>query len=187
MCEKHVSWRKHAVTGLCFVKVLNLYVLGKLQTTSTSTNIDTWLSRWLVDTCHSCWHMLLRLNVTKIDTWLSRWLVDTCHSCWHMLLRPNVTKIDTWLSLNKDWQQHKDQKKKEKRTNNDLQSFTQKTRDRVTRTLLKTGGELMCSGRIGSSCFTGGTLCVTLVTNPVISVDDKWNISVVICAIAFLK
>jgi hypothetical protein len=41
--------------------------------------------------------------------------------------------------------------------------------DRVTRTPLKTGDELRCSGRVSSSCSTSGTHCVNLVTNPVIS------------------
>ena len=36
---------------------------------------------------------------------------------------------------------------KGKRTNNDLQNTTQKTKDRVTLTPLKTGGELRWSGR----------------------------------------
>jgi len=44
-----------------------------------------------------------------------------------------------------------------------------KTKDRVTRTPLKTWGELRGSGRVGSSCFTSGTRRVNLVTNPVIS------------------
>jgi hypothetical protein len=44
---------------------------------------------------------------------------------------------------------------------------TYKTKDRVTP--LKTGGELRCSGRVGSSCSTSDTLRVNLVTNPVIS------------------
>jgi hypothetical protein len=79
---------------------------------------------------------------------------------------------------------------KRKRTNNDLQNITHKSKTRATRTPLKTGGELWCPGRISSSCSTSGTRCVTLVTNPVIkswimkepeSVYDKWNISVVIC------
>jgi hypothetical protein len=43
-----------------------------------------------------------------------------------------------------------------KRTNNDLQNI-HKTKDRVTRTSLKTGGELMCSGRVGSSYSTNAT------------------------------
>ena len=44
-----------------------------------------------------------------------------------------------------------DQKKKDKRTNNNLQKITQKkTKDRATRSPLKTGGEIRCSGREGS-------------------------------------
>jgi hypothetical protein len=38
---------------------------------------------------------------------------------------------------------HNGQKKKDKRTNNNLQNITQKTKYRVTRTPLKTGGEQM--------------------------------------------
>jgi hypothetical protein len=50
---------------------------------------------------------------------------------------------------------------------------THKTEDRVTRTPLKTGGELRCSRRVSSSCSTSGTHCVNLVTNPVIS--HEWG------------
>ena len=46
---------------------------------------------------------------------------------------------------------------------------TYKTKDRVTRTRLKTGDEFRCSGRVSSSCSTSGTRRVNLVTNPVIS------------------
>ena len=47
---------------------------------------------------------------------------------------------------------------------------THKTKDRVTRTPLKTGGELRCFGRVSSSCSTtSGTRRVNLVTNPVTS------------------
>jgi hypothetical protein len=38
-----------------------------------------------------------------------------------------------------------------KSTNNDLQNTTQKTKDRETRTPLKPGGELRCSGRVSSA------------------------------------
>jgi hypothetical protein len=48
---------------------------------------------------------------------------------------------------------------------------TNKTKDRVTRTPLKTGGKLRCSGRVNSSCSTSGTRHVNLVTNPVISLE----------------
>ena len=46
---------------------------------------------------------------------------------------------------------------------------TYKTKDRVTRTPLKTGGELRFSWRVNSSCSTSSTRRVNLVTNPVIS------------------
>jgi hypothetical protein len=45
---------------------------------------------------------------------------------------------------------------------------TYKTKDRVTRTSLKTGGELRRSGTVSSSCSTSDTHHVNLVTNPVI-------------------
>jgi hypothetical protein len=51
---------------------------------------------------------------------------------------------------------------------NNLQNITQKIKDRVARTTLKTRGELRCSGMVNSSCSTSGTCHVTLVTNPVI-------------------
>jgi hypothetical protein len=76
------------------------------------------------------------------------------------------------IRISKKNRQHNGQKKKDKRTNNDLQN-THKTRDLVTRTPLKTGGALVCSGRIGSSWSTSGTRLVNLVTNPVIS--HEWG------------
>jgi len=61
--------------------------------------------------------------------------------------------------------------KEYKRASNDLQKFTHKTKDRVTLTPLKTGGEPRCSGRASSSCSTSGTRRVNLVTIPVISYE----------------
>jgi hypothetical protein len=54
-------------------------------------------------------------------------------------------------------------KRKEKRTNNDLQNNTQKIKDRATRTSLKTGGELRCSGKVSSSCSTCDNSRVTVI------------------------
>jgi len=54
---------------------------------------------------------------------------------------------------------------KRKRTNNDLQNTTQKTKDLAT----ITGGNLRYSGKVSSSCSTSGTRRVAQVTNPVIS------------------
>ena len=62
------------------------------------------------------------------------------------------------------WPKEKVQKDKQRST-----KHTYKTKDRVTRTPLKTGGELRCSGKVGSSCSTSGTRRVNLVTNPVVS------------------
>jgi hypothetical protein len=62
------------------------------------------------------------------------------------------------------WPKEKVQQDKQRST-----KHTYKTKDRLTRTPLKTGGELMCSGRVGISYSTSGTRHVNLVTNPVMS------------------
>jgi hypothetical protein len=49
------------------------------------------------------------------------------------------------------WPKEKVQKDKQRST-----KHTYKTKDRVTRTPLKSGGELRCSGRVISSCSTSG-------------------------------
>jgi hypothetical protein len=46
--------------------------------------------------------------------------------------------MDRYIELN-------DQKKKYRRTNNDLQSITKKTKNRAAQTPLKTRSEVMCS------------------------------------------
>jgi hypothetical protein len=69
-----------------------------------------------------------------------------------------------------------------------VRNFTTKEMISISK-LPKTGDELRCSGRVGSSCSTSGTRRVNLVTNQVTSHKqkrsesdkDKWNISVVIC------
>jgi hypothetical protein len=58
----------------------------------------------------------------------------------------------------------KGQKDKQRSTN-----ITHKTKERITRTPLNTGGAPRCSGRVSSFCSTSDTCRVTLVTNPVIS------------------
>jgi hypothetical protein len=50
------------------------------------------------------------------------------------------------------WPKEKVQRDKQRST-----KHTYKAKDRVTRTPLKTGGELRCSGRVSSFCFTSGT------------------------------
>jgi len=60
------------------------------------------------------------------------------------------------------WPEEKRQKDKQRST-----KCTHKTKDRVTRTPLKSGGELRCSWMVSSSCSTSGTRHVNLFTNPV--------------------
>jgi hypothetical protein len=62
--------------------------------------------------------------------------------------------------------QHNGQTEKDKQRST---KHTHKTKDPVTRTPIKTGDELRCSGRVSSSCFTRCTRRVNLVTHPVIS------------------
>ena len=75
--------------------------------------------------------------------------------------------------ISKKNRQPNGKKKKYKRINNDLQHIHIKLCDRVTRTPVKTGAELRCSGRVSSSCSTSGTRRAGLVTNPVI--NREWG------------
>jgi hypothetical protein len=56
------------------------------------------------------------------------------------------------------WSKEKGQKGKQRST-----KHTHKTKDRVTRTPLKTGSEFRCSERVSSSCSTSGTHCINLI------------------------
>jgi hypothetical protein len=62
------------------------------------------------------------------------------------------------------WPREKVQKDKQRSA-----KHTYKTKDWVTRSPLKSGGELRCSRRVSSSCSTSDTHRVNLVTNLVIS------------------
>ena len=66
------------------------------------------------------------------------------------------TKGAITIRISKNNKQNNAQKKKDKQRST---KHTYKTKDRVTRTPLKTGGELRCSGRVGSSCCTNHSNC----------------------------
>ena len=55
------------------------------------------------------------------------------------------------------YRQHNGQKEKGKRTNNDLQNTTKKTKDRVTQTPLTSGVNAGTPDGNSSSCSTSGT------------------------------
>ena len=74
-----------------------------------------------------------------------------------------------WICILKKNLQHNSQRKKEQKDKQRTTKHTYKTKDRVTLAPLKTGGELRCSGRVGSSCSTSDTWRLNPVTNLVIS------------------
>ena len=80
-------------------------------------------------------------------------------------LRTQDVQTDVWVEDGQTTQWPKDIGQNDKQRST---KHTHKTKDRVTRTQLKTVGELRCSGSINSSCSTSGTHRVNLVTNPVI-------------------
>ena len=84
----------------------------------------------------------------KIKTWKVNGRQTTDTKWWQKLTLP----LARWA-------------KKHKRTNNDPQNTTQKTKKRAKWTTLKTGGDLRCSWTVSSSCSTCGTCRVTVVTN----------------------
>jgi hypothetical protein len=71
------------------------------------------------------------------------------------------------------WPKEKVQKDKQRST-----KYTYKTKDRVTWTPLKTGGELRCSGRVSSSCSTSDTRHVNLGTNNIFLKCKLYNFRV---------
>ena len=60
-------------------------------------------------------------------------------------------------------------KRKSTKRQTTISKHIYKTKDRLTRTPQKTGGELRCSGTVISSFSTSDIRRVNLVTNPVIS------------------
>jgi hypothetical protein len=64
------------------------------------------------------------------------------------------------IHISKKNKQHNGQKKKDQQRST---KHTHKTKDRVTLTPLKTGGELRCSGSVGSSWSTSDTRRVNLM------------------------
>jgi ribosomal protein L32 len=116
-----------------------------------------------VDRCLSFCTFSFRHCVVRSSSiygfWLSLWYLQA------LLIQIKNFPMRSWIKFS-----YKSCYFQRLRTNNDRRNiYTYKTKDRVTRTPLKTGGELRCSGRVCSSCSTSGTRRVNLVTNPVIS------------------
>jgi hypothetical protein len=111
----------------------------------------------------SCVWRLVLLNSDVANLWVVLRLLNFWHPCVYYLtlkwrLSPSLVDKEfedtkRVIRIHKD-RQHNGHKKKDKRTNNDLQNITHKTEVLVTRTPLRSGTELLCSGRVCSSCST---------------------------------
>jgi hypothetical protein len=112
---------------------------------------------------------IVLFHLSSTCSWCSQcyqcfWIVHSWLPLIFSLMRGWRHKRVIWIRKSMD-RQHKP---KEKDKSNDLQSTTQKTENRITRTPLKTGSELQ---KVSSSRSAIGTRHFTLVTNPVISLE----------------
>ena len=85
--------------------------------------------------------------------------------CSVILLLPLYIKGVNRIHISKKNRQHNGQKKKFQKDKQRSTKHTHKTKDRVKRTPLNTGGELLCSGRVSSSYSISSTRRVNLITN----------------------
>ena len=127
---------------------------------------------------YCCWRFNYQKGVVIPLSGLSQPYVRACLKPGHVLLLANVilfyeefegTKGVIRIRISKKNRQENGQKKNVQKDKQRSTKHIYKTTDRVTRIPLNTGGELMCSGRVSSSCSTSDTRRVNLVTNPVIS------------------
>jgi hypothetical protein len=72
-----------------------------------------------------------------------------------------ISKAQSDVAIQEGQTTHWSKEKKDKRSNNDQQSITQKTKDGATRIAVKIGDEFMCSRGVGTSCSTFDTLRAT--------------------------
>jgi hypothetical protein len=125
-------------------------------------------------TDHSRWstnlHIKFSLKPRKCEStnicgfWLPLWYLQTLHKSrrdWRYQWGNHNPYIEEEQTI--QWPKEKVQKDKQRSI-----KHTHKTNDRVTRTPLKSRGELRCSGRVISSCFTTGTRQLMVYLNVVI-------------------
>jgi hypothetical protein len=96
-------------------------------------------------------------TLNRCVMWLRTHLISAVSETWSYWQDVEDTKGVITIGKSKKNRKHNDQKKRDKKTNNDQQNITQKTKDRVTRNPVKTGVELGCSGRVSKSYSTSGT------------------------------
>jgi hypothetical protein len=156
--QNNVIFRKHFNEGQTWIQLCNGKIDERANHLCTGVNINktllTFLVKKLAEKGCSTIHASDDADVLIVKTTVERrvWRYQRGNQ------NPYIEEQTT------QWPNEKVQKDKQRYT-----KHTYKTKDRVTRTPLKTGGELRCSVRVSSSCSTSDTRCVNLVTNPVIS------------------
>jgi hypothetical protein len=149
----HVLWRRKE-----FKSLKNLIHKGYGLTTVAD-------SLWQTCFARDWWRRQSAGEAGRSDRQLDQYICVSFHVVWRVWRyqrgnqNPYIEEEQTT-----QWPKEKVQKNKQRST-----KHTYKTKDRVTRTPLKTGGELMCSRRVRSSFSTSDIRRVNLVTNPVIS------------------
>ena len=115
------------------------------------------------DACHRNGHLTMTLWLCSISKTKYVFCSEQHQMPWRVWRYPRVIRI----RKSKD-RQNNGQKKKDKRTNNDLQILHINKRPSNTNTT-KNRRWTQVPGKISSSCSTSVTRRVTLVTNPVIN------------------
>ena len=136
------------VIDLCFIDMFNIKFKVQSHLLKESSKLNINLQRQ--DRIYYIWQFLCHEDQEKLK--IPKWVI-----------RSRKSKMDRQFNG----------QKKDKRTNSDLLNITQNTKDRVTRTSLYTGSNLMCFGIVNSYCSTCGTRRVTLVPNKMIS--HEWG------------
>ena len=119
-------------------------------------------NRWVLD--HNSYPLEYQSLVEHQSTKQEKYVVD-----YKILNLKKNLKIPKGLIRNHISKKKQHNGKKVQRDKQRSTKHTYKAKDRVTRTPLKTGGELRCSRTVNSSCSNSDTRRVNLVTNAVIS------------------
>jgi hypothetical protein len=132
----------------------------------------SWIYNYLCNQCLSPLMLWVRISIKvrcttlcdQVCQWLAtgRWFSPV--SSTNKTNRHGITEILLKVALSTIKQTNKQTKRI--RTNKNLQNITQKSKDRATRTPLKTGVNAKCTGRVRSRCSTCGTSVV---------VDKSWR------------
>ena len=140
--RKHLMLHSHDI----FRNKVNDWHMLISMLTFLSIFHPTNLSKFSQSNRHCQTISITHFPLSKFESWNLCWLI------YEEFEYTKGVRIRIW----KKNRQHNCQRKKDKERST---KHTHKTKDRVTRTSLTIGVELICSGRVSSSCFTSDTPC----------------------------